>query len=398
MDLVLVTGFFAHMDLQWEEPSFERHLRRLASFSRLIMFDPRGTGLSDRATELPTLEEQMDDVNAVLEAVGSERATIYGVSQGGAMAALYAATYPRQTRALVLYAGNPSVRGDEDYPLRALGGMAGGLGGGRAAAMGEGAFLDRFAPSRAGDAAFRRWWGRFERCAASPGNAMAWIRMHVQIDIVGSTDLAAELGDRPWRGLLERFRAAVHAELGRLRGREIDTAGGCSGLRGRGPRARPGDPRGPAYTGEVELLGDDLAGIAVHIAARVIDQSVPSEVLASRTVTDLVAGSGLSFEDRGERRLKGVPRVPAGCSPPPASGAGRRVDGPEEDGVSWRFARWPQGRGEGCLCERTPSRDNRRAGGDGLGATCYHRGSTRTTGRRLRRRLSHLRSPPGRVP
>ena len=407
IDLVLVTGFFTHLDLQWEEPTFRRYLQRLASFARLIMFDPRGTGLSDRAAELPTLEEQMDDVNAVLDAVGSERAAIYGVSQGGAMAALYAATYPRRTRALVLYASNPSVHGGDDYTWGRSAEWLAGYAEDVQRRWGTGAFLERFAPSRVGDPAFSRWWGRFERSASSPGNAMAWVRMHVQIDIrsvlpsirvptlvlhrrddpfrdvaisryvaeripearfvelsgddhlvfagdqdavldeieefltgsrpasdpdrvlvtvlfldiVGSTDRAAELGDRAWRSLLERFRGLVRAELERHRGSEVDTAGDgllatfdgparavrCALAVRDGVLALGLEIRAGVHTGEVEVVGEDVAGIAVHIGARVMSEAGPSEVLVSRTVTDLVAGSGLGFEDRGERGLKGVP-------------------------------------------------------------------------------------------
>ncbi len=183
IDLVVVPGIFSNVDYQWEEPSSAACLRRLAFFSRLILFDPRGRGLSDRAPELPPLEQQMDDVNAVLEAVGSPRAALLGLSQGGAMAALYAATYPGRTTALILYAAYPCVRGDDDFPwgrseewleewARAL-----------EEDWGKALLLDRLAPSVAHDEYFRQWWTRFERHASAPGNALAYFRMGVQIDI-----------------------------------------------------------------------------------------------------------------------------------------------------------------------------------------------------------------------
>lgn len=406
-DLVIVPGIYTHLEEQWTEPSSARFLGRLASFSRLILFDPRGTGLSDRAPELPLLEEQMDDVNAVLDAVGSRRAAILGISQGGPMAALYAATYPPRTTALMLYGSYAVVRADEDFPWGRDPAWLEEWGDVLDRQWGTGALLDRLAPSRAGDPAFRRWWSRFERYASAPGNALAYFRMNVQIDIrsvlptigvptlvlhregdafrgietsryladripgarmvplpgedhiqfvgdqdallgeieefltgsrpspeparvlvtvlfldiVGSTDRATELGDRDWRSLLERFRGLVRTGLERHRGREVDTAGDGflaifdgparavrAALAVRGEvRALGLEVRAGLHTGEVEVMGDGVAGIAVHIAARVVAEAAPSEVLVSRTVTDLVAGSGLEFVDRGERSLKGIP-------------------------------------------------------------------------------------------
>lgn len=407
IDMVYVPGIFAHLEYQWEEPSNARFLRRLAEFARLILFDPRGIGLSDRAPELPILEEQMDDLRAVLDATGSERPALLGISQGGPMAILFAATHPDRTSALVLYASYAAVQVKEHYPW------------GRSPEWiaeftrrldenwGTGSFLTQVAPTRADDESFRRWWGRLERFAAGPGNALAYARMNIQTDvrhvlpvigiptlvlqrradvyrnpgnarylaeripgaklvelpgidhlpfvgdadaivdeiqdfligvrrarepervlstvlftdIVGSTEMAASLGDRRWRDLLDEHNAAVRRELERFRGREVDVAGDgflatfdgparairCAAAIGEavgtlGLRIRAG-----LHTGEVELSGADVRGIAVHIAARVMALSGPRAILVSSTVKDLVVGSGIEFEDRGTHELKGVP-------------------------------------------------------------------------------------------
>jgi pimeloyl-ACP methyl ester carboxylesterase len=182
-DLVLITGLFSHIEHQWEEPSFARFLERLASFSRLIVFDARGAGLSDRAPELPPLEEQMDDVLTVLDAAGSASAAFFGVSQAGPMAMLFAASFPERTRALVLYGSYARPRAADGYPW------------GRTTdwmddyarliddAWGTGMFLSQVAPSRVDDEAFRAWWSRYERLSYGPGNALAYFRMNAQIDV-----------------------------------------------------------------------------------------------------------------------------------------------------------------------------------------------------------------------
>jgi pimeloyl-ACP methyl ester carboxylesterase len=406
-DLVLVPGIFTHLEWQWEEASSARFLERLASFSRLILFDPRGTGLSDRAPELPTLEQQMDDVQAVLDAVGSDRAAFLGISQGGPMAALFAATYPQRTSALILYATYPRVRPAEDFPWGRTDQWLDEYGRTLDEEWGRGSLLPQLAPSRAGDDYFRRWWARFERYSSAPGNALAYFRMNSQIDIrhvlptvgvptlvihrrddafrpsetsryiaeripgarylelagddhlpfvgdadaildeieefltgvrrgpepdrvlatvlftdiVGSTERAAELGDRRWVDLLDEHHGVVRRALDHFRGREVDTAGDgflatfdgparairCAGaivdwVRGLGLEVRAG-----LHTGECELAGDDVRGIAVHIGARVAALAGPGEVLVSSTVKDLVVGSGIEFEDRGEHALKGIP-------------------------------------------------------------------------------------------
>jgi pimeloyl-ACP methyl ester carboxylesterase len=409
LDLVFVMGWVSNIDEFWTEPAFARFLRRLASFARLIVFDKRGTGLSDRVHEaqLPTLEERMDDVRAVMDAVGSPRAALLGVSEGGPMCALFAATYPERTAALVMVGSYPRRLVAPDYPWgrtpeaheQALAAVERDWGGP--------VLLDARAPSLAHDPAFRRWWTTFLTRSASPSAAVALTKMNAEIDVravlptirvptllvhrtgdrtlpveasrymasripgaklvelpgddhlpwvgdqdamldeieefltgvrrgpepdrvlatvlfvdvVGSTETAAGLGDRRWRDVLDRYLAAVRAAVGRYRGREIDTAGdGVLALfdgparavrcawEVRGAVSALGlQVRTGVHTGEVELADGDVRGIAVHIGARVAALAGPSEVLVSSTVRDLVAGSGIRFEDRGAHRLKGVP-------------------------------------------------------------------------------------------
>jgi pimeloyl-ACP methyl ester carboxylesterase/class 3 adenylate cyclase len=413
-DLILVPGFISHVEHFWEDPGVARFLRRLASFSRLIFFDKRGTGLSDRVpdAELPTLEQRMDDVRAVMDAVGSEQASLFGPSDAGAMATLFAATYPERTTALILYGCFAASAKDPDYPW--------GMTSHELAeqdrriverwqrSWGEGAlYLELFAPSMVGDERYKEWFARLERLSVSPGAAISLARMNRQIDvrhvlsairvptlvlhrkddrvvsveegrylaeripgakyvelegadhwpwngnadaiieevvefltgtrdlpttdrilttvmftdIVGSTELAADMGDRRWAELLEDHQQIVRRELTRFRGREIDTAGDgylatfegparaiqcASAIRNAGKRLGI-EIRAGLHTGECEVVGEKVRGVAVHIGARVAALAAPGEVLVSRTVRDLVAGSGLAFEDRGTHVLKGVP-------------------------------------------------------------------------------------------
>jgi pimeloyl-ACP methyl ester carboxylesterase len=408
-DLVLVPGWVSHVEFFWEEPSLARFLGRLASFSRLILFDKRGTGLSDRVAEqdLPTVEQRMDDVRVVMDAVGSDRAALFGVSEGGGMSALFAATYPERTVALVMYGSFPKWIQAEDYPwaLRREEHE-------RAFELfrerwGTPVGIERMAPSVAEDERVRGWWARNLRLGASPGAAIALYRMNIELDIravlpsihvptlvlhrkgdrivdignsqymaehipgakyvelpgadhwpwaggadslvdeiqefltgvrpsaepdrvlatvlfsdiVASTEKAAELGDRRWRDLLESYQAAARRELLRFRGREIDTAGDGFFAAFDGPAraircacairdavATLGIPvRAGLHTGECEVTGDKISGIAVHTGARVAASAEPGEVLVSSTVKDLVAGSGLRFVERGVRDLKGIP-------------------------------------------------------------------------------------------
>jgi pimeloyl-ACP methyl ester carboxylesterase len=407
LDLVVVPGWVSNLDVFWEEPSVEEFFRRLASFSRLILFDKRGTGLSDRVSDLPSLEVRMEDLSAVLDAVGCERAALFGWSEGGPMCTLFAATYPERTSALIMVGAYPRMVNAPDYDC------------GRAETDVE-EFLDEIkrrwgtpvaiaarAPSRASDPRFLQWWAHYLRSSASPHAAAALFRMNSQIDIrhvlpsvrvptlimhsvndrampvqasrymaaripgarllelggvdhlpylsdseaitgeieefltgvrlptstdrvlatvvftdiVGSTEKASSLGDRRWRQLLDSHHAVVRRELARFRGREIDVAGdgffavfdgpargvrcACAVLEAVhsiGMELRIG-----VHTGECEVMGEKYGGIAVHIGARVASCAGPGEVLVSSAVKDLVAGSGLSFEDRGSHVLKGVP-------------------------------------------------------------------------------------------
>jgi pimeloyl-ACP methyl ester carboxylesterase len=407
IDLVLIPGLFTHVEHQWDEPSFARFLDRLASFSRLIVFDARGAGLSDQAPELPPMEEQVDDLIAVLDAVGSSSAAILGLSQAGPMAILFAASYPERTRAIVLYGSYASPRQREGYPWGRSPEWMDEFGLQIDREWGSGVFLSQMAPSRLTDEPFRRWWGKYERLSHGPGNALAYFRMNALIDvrsilatiqvptlvlqrtgdtyrdpgqaryladhipgaklveldgsdhlpylgdadavldeveefltgvrppperervlatvlftdIVGSTERASAIGDRAWKELLARHHAVVREALARYRGREIDTAGDGFLATFDGParavrsataivRAMPGiglEVRAGVHTGEVELIGAGVGGIAVHIGARVAALAGASEVLVSSTVRDLVAGSGIEFVDRGEAALKGVP-------------------------------------------------------------------------------------------
>jgi pimeloyl-ACP methyl ester carboxylesterase len=407
IDLVFIPGLFTHVEHQWEEPGFARFLNRLASFSRLIIIDARGAGLSDRALELPPMEEQMDDVLAVLDAVGSQSAAFFGNSQAGPMGILFAATHPERSRALVLYGSYARPAADADYPWGRSKEWLAGYDRLIDEDWGKGLFLDQVAPSRVNDDAFRRWWSKYERLSYGPGNALAYFHMNSEMDvrailpsirvptlilqrrddvyrspghaaylashipgaklvqlpgsdhlpyvgdaeavldevqefltgvrptpehdrvlatvlftdIVGSTERANELGDRAWRELLQMHHALIRQELVRFRGREVDTAGDGFLATFDGParavrcaqaiiddvRAIGLEVRAGVHTGEVELMGDDVGGIAVHIGARVAATAGPGEVLVSSTVRDLVAGSGIEFDERGEHALKGLP-------------------------------------------------------------------------------------------
>jgi len=405
LDLVLVPGFVSHLENDWDEPRSAHFLERLASFSRLIRFDKRGTGLSDRPGGLPDLETRMDDVRAVIDAVGSTRVALFGYSEGGPMCCLFSATYPDRTKALVLY-GTYAKRmdPDDDYPWAPTWEQRQAYGDQVEREWGFDSDLRTMSPNA--DAALTAWWRTRARASASPGAARALILMNSRIDvrqvlptiqvptlvlhrsgdrdsrleegryiadripgarfvelagddhipwvdadqivdeveefltgvrrgaesdrvlatvlltdIVGSSERAAELGDRRWRDLLEAHHALVRGELARWRGREVDTAGdgflatfdgparaircACAirdGLHALGVEIRAG-----LHTGECEIIGGKVGGIAVHTAARVAASAQPGEVLVSGTVRDLIAGSGIELEDRGVHSLKGIP-------------------------------------------------------------------------------------------
>jgi class 3 adenylate cyclase len=405
-DILLVPGTLSHAELFWEFPPNEYLLKRLTSFGRVIVFDKRGQGLSDRVAE-QTLEERIGDVRAVMDAVGSERTAIFGWSEGGSMSMMFAATYPDRTSALVVCGSFASIKAEPwavpphlwERFLQEI-----------EKHWGEGILVPFNAPSRSKDEVFLRWFGRIERATASPGAILALLRANYDIDIrhllpsisvptlvlhrvgdktipvecgrylaehipgakyielpgddhllqaferdlldrvideieefitgartrpepdrvlatvmftdiVRSTERAAQLGDQRWSELLTHYYDAMRKELAVFRGREVNTAGDGLLATFDGPnraircacavreRLRPLglEVRSGLHTGECELIGDDVGGIAVHIAARVAATAEPNEVLVSSTVRDIVAGSGLRFADRGAHSLRGVP-------------------------------------------------------------------------------------------
>jgi len=407
VDLVFVPGWVSHIEYAWEEMSFAPFLERMASFSRLILLDRRGTGLSDPVDQLPTLEERMDDLVAVMDAVGSERAFLFGISESGPMCILFAATYPERTAGLLLCNTFATNVRSEDHPWATPLAQWGLLQQHIDQGWGTGVTPRLFAPSRAEDEAFVRSWARFERRAVSKGamrkilgmildtdvrQVLPSIRVPTLVvhrtgdqrtrveggrylaehipsarivevsgrdhfpwvgdtdpilgeveqfvtgarhgvdpdrvlatvlftDIVDSTRHLAEWGDRRWRELLGQFYAIMREGLEQFRGREIDTTGDGLFASFDGParaircacRARQAISslgiaiRAGLHTGECEVVDDKMSGIAVHVGARVCEKAGPNEVLVSSTVKDLVAGSGLCFEDRGFHELKGVP-------------------------------------------------------------------------------------------
>jgi pimeloyl-ACP methyl ester carboxylesterase len=408
LDVVMVPGFISHLEIGGENPRIQHLGGRLASFSRLLLFDKRGMGLSDPVPSAPPLQERMDDIRAVMDAAGFERAAILGFSEGAPLAILFAATYPDRVKALVLYGAMARTTWAPDYPIGSTKEAL--IESGRELVMpywGTGATLDAFAPSAADDPAMVRWVARYERFAASPkmleqmfdmfydtdvreilptvnvptlvihrtgdrvvnvraGRYLAehiagakyvelpgpdhalWagdsdaiideiqefltgVRAEPEIDrvlatvmftdIASSTEHAAQMGDRRWRELLDEHDAIVIRLVDQYKGRYIKHTGdGClatfdgpgravqcaSAIRTSVQRLAI-DVRAGLHAGEVELRGDDVGGIAVHIGARVCALADAGEILVSRTVKDLVIGSGLAFADRGEHELKGVP-------------------------------------------------------------------------------------------
>ena len=350
VNLVYTPGFVSHIENYWDDPSYARWLNRLARHCRVAMFDKRGTGLSDRVSHLPSMDERMEDLRVVMDAAGMDRAAVSGISEGGPLAMLFAASHPERCHSLILYGTFPRfsfwISTDEAFD---------GLIDYIDNHWGSGASLPMFAPSRQDDPAFQSWWGRFERLGASPAGAMALMRMNREIDItdvlpsiqvptsiihrsddavldrvlatvlftdiVGSTARAEALGDQRWRDLLDAHDAAVRRELERFRGNEVKALGDgflatfdgparairCALAINQAVRPLELEVRSGLHTGEVELSVSDVRGIAVHIASRVAGLAGPGEAVVSRSVKDPVAGSGLGFEDFGIHRLKGVP-------------------------------------------------------------------------------------------
>ncbi|MGH2986900.1 MAG: adenylate/guanylate cyclase domain-containing protein [Solirubrobacterales bacterium] len=407
LSLVTAPGFVSHQEVLGELPELARGFERLAAFSRVILFDKREQGLSDRVGRPPTIEEMVDDIRAVMDATETERAAIFGVSEGAAMALAFAATYPERCTHLVIWGGYARVTRAPDYPAgippealdrfsermtREWGGPVG---------------VEAFAPSRSGDPVVERWWAHLLRSGTSPRSVVALFELYKELDvrhalplisaptlimhrsgdllvplalgrflaeqipgarfievpgadhllwtegadaisdeieefltgtrsaraseralatvmftdIVDSTAHAARLGDRGWRRLLDRHDDAARREIGRYRGRLVKTTGDGVLATFDGPAraiecaarlvaeaSELGiEVRAGLHSGECELRGRDIGGMAVHIGARVAGRAAPGEVLVSSTVKDLVVGSGIEFTERGAADLKGVP-------------------------------------------------------------------------------------------
>lgn len=410
-DLIFIPGFVSNVELYWEDPDASRFFERLGRFARVTVLDKRGTGLSDPVPNdaLPPIEVRVDDIRAVIDAIGAERAFIAGHSEGGQNAAVFAATHPERTSGLILLASDVRGAWAPDHPwgmkeeefIDEQARIERGWGTGE---YNDG-FFEQIMPSLTDDAEARQRFSRFYRRSASPAAALAvnemWWKTDIRhviptisvptlilwrsgspwapesryiaehlpraraveiegpdhipwagdtepflseiqqfvtgtrpqiepdrvlatvvfTDIVGSTQKAAEIGDEKWRELLDRHHSAIRRELDRFRGREIVTSGDgflatfdgparavrCAQAIVTSVREFGLEIRAGCHTGEIELVRDDIRGIAVHIGARVSALAGPSEVLVSSTVKNLVAGSGLVFEDVGERELKGVP-------------------------------------------------------------------------------------------
>jgi class 3 adenylate cyclase len=408
LDIVVAEQWFSNVEIEREVRPLARFNDRLSAFARVIRFDKRGVGLSDPvpATALPTLEEWMDDLRAVLDDVGSEKPAIVTAMAGGFLACVFAATYPDRVRALVLIDGFARLTRADGYPWGLTADQSRDVIETFESAWGTGMMLDLFDPDDADDVALRESWGRYERHSVSPGTAASMVDMingtdiravlptirvptlvvvradapvesghgryladriagarYVELpgrgsllwsgdqdalvreiehfvtgsrpapqhdrvlatvlftDIVGSTDRAAEIGDAKWRELLAEHDQLVRRALDLFEGREVKTTGDgflatfdgparairCAeaiheALRPIGVSVRVG-----VHTGEIDLVDGDVAGIAVHLGARVMAKADAGETVVSSTVKDLVVGSGIAFEDRGEHRLKGVP-------------------------------------------------------------------------------------------
>jgi class 3 adenylate cyclase len=408
IDLLVIGGFVSHLEIFPSLPAAQRFWDRVGSFARVILFDKRGMGLSDRDAGAYTLENVVDDALAVLDAMDVPQSAIFGISEGGSAATMLAAAHPDRVSAMVQYGTYARLGQAEDHPegvpvdkLKAFWSRL-------SDDWVDPSTIDRWAPSRAGDPELHDWWGRLLRSGLSPRGARALFEMYLHLDvrpllssvrapslilyregdrivppalsrgvargipdasevelagsdhlfctgdqdalldeierfltgdlmhrpvdrvlatvlftdIVGSTERAVALGDRRWRDVLERHDRLVKREVGRYRGRVVKSTGdgvlatfdgparavrAGMALRSAAPETLGSELRVGVHTGECELIGDDLGGIGVHIAARIQADADPGQVLVSSTVKDLVVGSGLCFDDRGERELKGVP-------------------------------------------------------------------------------------------
>jgi pimeloyl-ACP methyl ester carboxylesterase len=399
VDIIMVPGFISHIEFRHELPGYTASLRRLSSFARVVTFDKRGQGLSDRVSDAPSLEQRMDDVRAIMDAIGSERATLFGHSEGCAMSALFAATYPERVSRLILFGGYVTRRDVNIAEILEQ----------RMKLWGTGAMLKRVAPSLAADPGALAQFAKFERLSASPGTVKAFTMLNSQIDvssilpavrvpalvlhnqgdvqvpvergrelaacipgaklieypggdhmfttgdveaalgdieefitghressssdfervlatvlftdIVDSTRSAATMGDQAWRRMLDSHDQLAIQTVEKHRGTLVKSTGDgilatfdgpgravrCALAFGTASKQIGLPLRAGLHTGEIEIRGRDIGGIAVHAAARVMAQSQASEVLVSRVVTDLVAGAGLKFAERGSHELKGLP-------------------------------------------------------------------------------------------
>jgi class 3 adenylate cyclase len=408
-DILVTLGWVPSFQSAWEYPAYARWLQRLGTLGRVIMWDKRGTGLSERLPpdRLPTIEERMDDMRVVLDAAGSERAVAFGLSEGASLSAVFAASHPDRVTSLILMGGFARLTEDADYAPGAPREVTEEFNRRVGESWGDNAWLlQLWAPSVADDRAAQEHWNRMMVFGGTPATAVAWLKMvqdtdirrtlpaihvptlvlhrsedriipvehgrylgehipgarYVELpradhlwwidgddildevesfltgttatyepdrvlatvmftDVVDSTTRAAELGDRRWRDLLEEHDRVVRTHLQRHRGREVKTLGDgflatfdgpgrairCATDVRDGVRAVGLEVRAGLHTGEVEVVDGDISGIAVNIGARVGATAGSGEVLVSQTVKDLVAGSGVRFEDRGAHDLKGVP-------------------------------------------------------------------------------------------
>lgn len=411
-DLILLPGWISHLEVAWEQPRLASSFRRLSAFCRLILIDKRGTGLSDRVSpnNLPTLEQRMEDIHAVLDAVDSSSVVLYGISEGGPLCMLFAATYPERCAALVIYGSWARAFKASDYDWgfdsvefeHVLNSIE--------PHWGKGAAVKIVAPSLADDEHFCAWWGRYERMSTSPGTALGLLRMafegdvrhvlpvisvptlvlhrdhdafvnvkhgqyiaehipnaryielkgkdHFPIagdsaavdreielflsnlidirrspnpdrmlatvlftDIVASTERATGMGDNRWKELISHHDQFVRQEITHYQGKEIKTIGdgflitfdgpgrgvNCADAIRKSVRSLGLEIRSGLHTGEIEVVNNDIAGIAVNIACRISGLAAAGEILVSSTVKDLVVGSNIEFLDRGLHTLKGAP-------------------------------------------------------------------------------------------
>ncbi len=401
VNLVFVPGFISQIENYWDEPGFARWLNRLGTFARVVLFDKRGTGLSDRLDELPGMDVRMDDVGVVMDAVEFDKAVVMGISEGGSLAALFAAHHPERCQGLVLYGAFASFKSwfPTEESLEALFQYIG-------SDWGSGASIPNFAPSKVDDPAFIQWWGKFERLGATPGDAIKIMRMNSKIeitsvlpsiqvpalvihrtddvtieveagrtlgegipnaryvelpgadhlpwvgdferitmeieefitgsksvpiidrvlvtvmfsDVVGSTTKAEALGDERWQDLMTTHNAILRTELERFRGNEVRFTGDgflttfdgparaikCAMAISRRLRPLGLEVRLGLHTGEVEFHEGEIHGIAVNMTARIGALAGASEILVSRTVKDLIAGSGIQLTHHGQYKFKGL--------------------------------------------------------------------------------------------